>query len=377
MFQAMTLEILNMVLSERGGTFEDDIQIFIMMPCVGYAALAMINCYKIVSHREVYENLVKELRDMYPEGEVTEEEYQVVSKATTRVNYVVKGYYYSNVILLIAYMSRPYVAALKGLLLGYQPPRELLLLYYFPFDPYKPVVFEVITVVQTWQGVVAVLSLQTGVMMFCILLCHISMQFDLLSIRVQRMLPVTTDKQLPSSYPLSQYTKIYKKDISTDDEMDKRVRQELNDIIVRHRALIRLAGTVEDLMSLPLLLNFCNSTIIICFCGFCAVIVEKASEVVYKTFLLTSLMQTWLLCAYGHRLMESSVDFSDALYKCGWYRATKRNCATLFIMMHRSQKAVRVVTYGFHTVLCLASYTTVIKTAWSYLSLLLNVYNKK
>ncbi|XP_053619376.1 odorant receptor 4-like [Plodia interpunctella] len=368
-----------MILAKKGKNLEDNIQIFIMVPCAGYALLALTNCYKIVSHREIFENLVNDLRDMYPRGEVTEEQHQIISKANSIVSYVVRGYYYSNALLLIAYMSRPYIATLKRHL-GYDAPKEMLLLYYFPFDALQPVVFEVITVVQTWQGTVAVLSLQCGVMMFCILLSHIAVQFDLLSLRVQGLVQVSTDDQLPPTYPLNKYGSISKncvKSVTDDGDSETRIREELDNIISRHRTLIRLAGDVEDLMSLPLLLIFANSIIIICFCGFCAVIVEKISDVVYKTFLVTALLQIWLVCSYGQRLVESSEGFSEALYKCGWYKTSIRNRKTIFIMMHRSQKAVRVTTYGFQTVLCLASYTTVIKTSWSYLSLLLNVYKEK
>nr|WPO56486.1 odorant receptor [Leucinodes orbonalis] len=53
--------------------------------------LAMAKSYKIVYYRPVYENLVSELREMWPRGEVSEEEDQIIGSALTQLNYVVQG----------------------------------------------------------------------------------------------------------------------------------------------------------------------------------------------------------------------------------------------------------------------------------------------
>ncbi|XP_047035982.1 odorant receptor 85b-like isoform X3 [Helicoverpa zea] len=163
--------------------------------------------------------------------------------------------------------------------------------------------------------------------------------------------------------------------IFDDNDWEVKHQRELSDIIVRHRALIRLSGDVENMFSFALLVNFFNSSIIICFCGFCCVIVEKWNEFVYKSFLTTALSQTWPLCWYGQRLLESSEGLSDALYESGWYRASKSVKSSILIMLHRAQKDVHVTTYGF-SIISLASYTTIIKTSWSYFTLLLNIYKK-
>ncbi|XP_047035981.1 putative odorant receptor 92a isoform X2 [Helicoverpa zea] len=150
-----------------------------------------------------------------------------------------------------------------------------------------------------------------GDLLFCIFLSHITTQFDLLAVRVRRLVYVPVDKQLVDTYPLGEYCKDYagrnKEMINIFDDNDWEVKhqRELSDIIVRHRALIRLSGDVENMFSFALLVNFFNSSIIICFCGFCCVIVEKWNEFVYKSFLTTALSQTWPLCWYGQRLLES------------------------------------------------------------------------
>nr|AXY83385.1 putative odorant receptor 7 [Conopomorpha sinensis] len=66
---------------------------------------------------------------------------------------------------------------------------------------------------------------------------------------------------------------------------------------------------------------------------------------------------------------------ADSLYRSGWYQASRRLKSALLIMLHRAQKEVHVTTYGF-SIVSLQSYTTIIKTSWSYFTLLLNVYKK-
>ncbi|KAJ8715636.1 hypothetical protein PYW07_010118 [Mythimna separata] len=231
------------------------------------------------------------------------------------------------------------------------------------------------------SGLITIWFMLCGDLLFCIFLSHITTQFDLLAVKVRRLVYVPVDRQLVEVYPLGEYCQSYAQknkdlvDTFNDKDWEEKHQKDLAEIIVRHRALVRLSGDVEDMFSFALLVNFFNSSIIICFCGFCCVIVEKWNEMVYKSFLTTALSQTWLLCWYGQRLLESSEGFSDALYESGWYRASKKIKSSVLIMLHRAQKDVHVTTYGF-SIISLASYTTIIKTSWSYFTLLLNIYKK-
>ncbi|XP_026728956.1 odorant receptor 4-like [Trichoplusia ni] len=264
---------------------------------------------------------------------------------------------------------------------GEEVPLILPFFYWFPFDEFKRGYYEVILIAQTWHGLITIWFMLCGDLLFCIFLSHITTQFDLLAVRIRRLVYVPLDKQLIDTYPLAEYSTAYvrknKESIDTfsEQEWEQKHQSELANIIVRHRALVRLSGDVEDMFSFALLVNFFNSSIIICFCGFCCVIVEKWNEMVYKSFLTTALSQTWLLCWYGQRLLESSEGVSDAIYDSGWYKSTQKIKSSLLIMLHRAQKNVHVTTYGF-SIISLASYTTIIKTSWSYFTLLLNIYKK-
>ncbi|KAL4708524.1 hypothetical protein ACJJTC_014132 [Scirpophaga incertulas] len=369
-----------MLETAKGGSFQDAVAIFRMMPCVGYLLLAMAKSYKLVVYRPVYENLINELRDMWPKGEITAEEHSIIKSALNQLSNVISVYYWCNNALLVIFLSPPFVEIFKRAM-GNDVPLIFSFYYWFPFDPLQRVYYETILVLQTWHGLLTIWFMVCGDLLFCIFVSHITTQFDLLSVRIKRLIYVPIDDQLIKAYPMSEYSRQHhlknKQAVETYTETmwEHKHRKELTDIVKRHYALIRLSGDVEDLFSFALLINFSNSSVIICFCGFCSVIVEKWNEMVYKSFLATALLQTWLLSWYGQRLLESSTSVSTSIYNNGWYKASIKIRNSLIIILHRSQKAVHVTTYGF-SIISLASYTTIIKTAWSYFTLLLNVYKK-
>ncbi|XP_049880470.1 odorant receptor 4-like [Pectinophora gossypiella] len=375
---ATTLEVMSMVQTAQGGSFQDADSIFMMMPCIGFCMLGVSKSYKAVVYRPVYENLYTELRAIWPDGEVTEEEYHIINTALARLYIVIKGYYWCNNTLLVVYLSVPFIRYIKWLA-GWDVSLVLPFFYWLPFNPYyMKGVYEFLLLVQTWHGVITVWYIVSSDLLFCAFMCHITTQLDLLSVKIRRLVYVPEDEQLIGEYPLATYNKELSstdKRSLNDDESQKKVHDDLIDIVLRHRVLIRLAGDVEQLFSVTLLLNFCNGSINICFCGFCCVMVEKWNELPYKVFLLTALSQMWLFCWYGQRLLDSSLGVADALYNSGWYRVNKQISNIIRIMIYRSQKEVRVTTYGF-SVISLSSFTTIIKTAWSYFTLLLKTYKQ-
>ncbi|XP_063541664.1 odorant receptor 4-like [Cydia strobilella] len=345
------------------------VEIFLSLPCMCNLLLAIFKSYKMVVYRPVFNNLVWELRTMWPQGTVTEEEDRIVSRTLRSLNIVVKGYYWINILLLLIFLGPSFVA-LGYRAAGHDRPLILPYWYWYPFDPYEGgPLYAFALGFEDFHGCSAIGFMVMGDLLFCIFLSHISIQLDLLAVRIQKLVPTVE----PKHRFLSAFTTEQMRNENCDTpDWEKKHLKELAVIIERHRALIRLSDDVEEMFSGALLLNFLNSSMILCCCGFCTVIVEKWNEFSYKSFLITTLSQTFLLCAHGQKLIDSATGITDALYNCLWYNASKKVKSSVLIAMHRSQREIHVTTYGF-SVVNMGCYATILRTAWSYLSLLLNV----
>nr|XP_032523650.1 odorant receptor 4-like [Danaus plexippus plexippus] len=347
-----------------------------MMPCVGYLFVAIAKFYKIERYKPVFINLISELREMWPEDNVTDEEQVIISSALNRLRLVTKTYFYCNLILAFIFTLPANINLIKSLF-GIEVPRILPFVYWMPFDPSKKVVFEVVLIVQNIHCFLSAAYMLAGDLLFFVFLSHITTQFSLLAVRIQKMFYVPIDGQLPESYPLGYYNKENSLNNPNQDTANNRCKveeEELKNIVIRHKALIRLSNDVENMYSFSLLVNFLNSSIIICFCLFCCAFVEKWNEFNYKIFFITAISQIWILCWYGQHLVDTSTGVGEALYNSAWYVSSNSIKKSILIMIHRSQRRVHITTFGFSTV-SMECYATILKTSWSYFTLLINLYN--
>ncbi|CAG9569232.1 unnamed protein product [Danaus chrysippus] len=84
---AAVLESICMMMTGSGGTL---VELFTMMPCVGYLLVSMSKIYKIKRYKPVFINLMSELRDMWPRDNVTDEEQTIINNALNRLRLVTK-----------------------------------------------------------------------------------------------------------------------------------------------------------------------------------------------------------------------------------------------------------------------------------------------
>nr|QIJ45819.1 olfactory receptor [Glyphodes pyloalis] len=372
------LNSCQLIIVLESGDFDGVLDSFRIIPCIGCLALALLKTYKVVYERPVFDNLLSVLRSMWPQGVISEEEDEVINKALKKVNGFSKAYYYCNLVVVIVIVV-PWCSDVVRRIFGEEIPRVLPYDYWMPYDPSRPVLFEITLIMQFSQSVFTAYSLVAGDLLFCVFLSHITIQLDLMSLKIQRLFDVSVDQQLLDHFPLGkQYNRA--KDTGrytylTAKEQEIHQEKQLYKILERHRVLISLAADIEKLFSFSLLINFIYSSFVICFCGFCSVVIEKWNVFVFKTFLICGLSQTWLLWWSGDRLLEASTGVGVALYNSGWYTASGRIKKCILFMIYRSEKSLHVTTYGFSK-LSLSSYAVIIKSTWSYFTLLLNFFNK-
>nr|XP_034837092.1 odorant receptor 85b-like [Maniola hyperantus] len=372
------LESANVLQTATSGTFLD---LFTMMPCVGFLIVALTKTYKIKIHRATFEKLVYELRDMWPNGHIPEEEYQAVSQGLRQLKFLVRAYFSCNMILGTIFVI-PVIYTYIKRLLGYDVTLILPFSYWLPFDPLKDIKYRFVSVliIMIYHCFQSAFFMVAGDLLLIIFLSHVTTQFTLLAIRINKLFYVPIDDQLVAEYPLGEVSKKLQlfqdrennPSLVDNEDPEKRIEDELISIILRHQALIRISEEIENMYTFSLLVNFMNSSVIICFCLFCIAFFEKWNEFNYKVFFVTAISQTGILCWYGQRLKDTSTGVAEALYNCGWYVAAHNIKKSILIMILRSQKEVHITTYGF-SIISLESYATILKTSWSYFTLLIKI----
>ncbi|CAG5052455.1 unnamed protein product [Parnassius apollo] len=200
----------------------------------------MVKSYKFVKCRPVYENLMSELRAMWPQNVDTEEEYDVIHTAFAELKLIGKGYYYSHAGLIIFFDVPPIISCIRRAF-GENIPQNLIFPYWFPFDPHQRGLFEFLFMTQIWHSFITMCILLAADLFFYTFLSHIASQLHLLAIRIKKMFHVPIDDQLIQEYPLGKCNKICEENMESVSENEWEIfyQKKLVEVISRHRALIR------------------------------------------------------------------------------------------------------------------------------------------
>lgn len=119
-------------------------------------------------------------------------------------------------------------------------------------------------------------------------------------------------------------------------EMEK---DTFSDLVKFHQTLIRLSDNVEEIFSLSIFFEF-GSSILICFVGY-EVSIDASMDSLIRNpiFLIAEMVQIFVLCYYGSKLMNASERVTDSLYSSCWYIDDNlRLKNSIILMLQRSQK---------------------------------------
>ncbi|XP_017795125.1 PREDICTED: odorant receptor 9a-like [Habropoda laboriosa] len=196
--------------------------------------------------------------------------------------------------------------------------QDRLLLYpgYFPFDIRPIGVLLSTNFGQVLAAYSAVISYTTVDTFIAMLIMHICGQFEILRQKLRRLM----DDE--------------KKTRSVDE-----IQKELVLIIERHEHLNWFATMIEDCFNTLLLIQMLLCTVEICFQGF---------------------------------LFFDSREMSNSAYESNWYNVSPPEAKCLLFIMHRTARPL-CLTAGKFSTFSMEMFSTILKTAMGYLSVLLTV----
>ncbi|KAK9309148.1 hypothetical protein QLX08_001105 [Tetragonisca angustula] len=169
------------------------------------------------------------------------------------------------------------------------------------------------------------------------------------------------------------------RNIQSSDREDFQAR--LKKIVEKHNYIIGFAETVENCFNVMLLIQMLGFTVQLCFQSFRAImsfedraerftIIQIIFQINLIIYIACEMVQLYLYCYVGERLMMESTDVADTAYNCEWYSLPPKDARLLIVIMCRARASPLKLTAGKFCWFTVLLYSQVLKTTMSYISVL-------
>ncbi|XP_032669874.1 odorant receptor 24a-like [Odontomachus brunneus] len=149
-------------------------------------------------------------------------------------------------------------------------------------------------------------------------------------------------------------------------------------LVERHNRVIKFSDKIHQISSIvTLMLVICNTLIIVYF-GFLIVISvhgDTSIGLLVKAAFSCSVILTeiFIFCFAGEYLSFKSTSIADAAYDSLWYDIPPNQSRMMSLMIMKSQREITLTAGGLAN-LSLETFTTIMKTSASYVSVMLAIY---
>ncbi|XP_050341819.1 odorant receptor 85c-like [Bactrocera neohumeralis] len=149
----------------------------------------------------------------------------------------------------------------------------------------------------------------------------------------------------------------------------------LCDIIGYHANVLSLSDIMNEVLGVPLLVNFMTSSFVICFVGFQMTMgAEPDYMVKLFLFLFSSLIQIYLICHYGQQLIDASNNVSRAVYNHGWVHSHVHYQRMLVLVTARAQKPAMLKATSFVRI-SRGTLTDIMQISYKFFTLVRTMYS--
>ncbi|EDW80068.1 uncharacterized protein Dwil_GK24073 [Drosophila willistoni] len=321
-------------------------------PCIGFSLVADFKQAAMVMHRKLLIELLNELEDMHPKTLEKQRDYKMDQFERT-MKRVINIFTFLCLAYTTTFSFYPAIkAAVKYNFLGYEIfDRNFGFLIWFPFDATRNNLIYWITYWDIAHGAyLAGIAFLCADLLLVVVITQLCMHFNYISMRLE-------------SHPCKRDGK----------EADKENIEFLIQMIRYHTKCLNLCEHVNSLYSFSLLLNFLMASMQICFIAF--QVTESTLEVIliYCIFLMTSMVQVFLVCYYGDELIAASLRVGDSAYNQKWFQCSKTYCKMLKLLIMRSQRPAAIKPPTFPPI-SLVTYMKVISMSYQFFALLRTTY---
>ncbi|NP_001177508.1 odorant receptor 68 [Nasonia vitripennis] len=299
--------------------------------------LLYTNFIVLLLNKSYLDDLLREIADDYKNNIVTEKWLKLDQNSRRFCNYDY-GMYLGACCLFYLQFALMYT----------QMPSEdriMLLKAYYPFDYKSSPVFEIMCFIQVIQGLLMCSIQALSESLLIALVSHVSGHIDLMNKQIN-----VVSKSYDGQNSLT-----------------------LKLVIKSHLKVLNLVNKIESVYTYVSLTQVCLSTFIICVTGFVVLTMNSANEIVvmikYIMLYFTLLWQSFSFCFAGQHLLNKSDMIPYQVYDALWYKAEATEMKAILFIIKRAQTPLSL-SAGKFIALSAQTFTLIIKTSFSYLSVL-------
>nr|QJX74282.1 odorant receptor 2 [Ceracris kiangsu] len=259
----------------------------------------------------------------------------------------------------------------------------------YPFDARQPYVYTVIFILQGATTFVAGCMILVLDMMFITLTSLISGQLEIVKDKLRNMRKIATGERKNEEIglvgkalqkqALERRRRILNSNIdATKDEnfnediVTRKINLLLGECVEHHNMLLSLISEIEFMHWSAFMVNFCVLLIIFSFAAFevtSGTPTSPAKVVNLAEYLLISILQMFLLCDCGDKLVDQELSVSQAAYESQWYHCSESVKCTLQIIVLRARQPEQI-TVGKIAGLNLDTFSDMLSRSFSYFTVL-------
>ncbi|CAH2102736.1 unnamed protein product [Euphydryas editha] len=184
------------------------------------------------------------------------------------------------------------------------------------------------------------------------------------------IIPVAQLKVLNGKFKNFKLNENFTKNIKERDALQK-VR--LYQYLQHYELIIEYCSTVQDIIGITMFVQFAMSSVIICVV-LCGLLLPSSIETMMfmVTYLIVMVLQIFVPALLGTLLSHESQELIFAAYCSEWIPRSKKYKRSLNLFMERTKRNIVITGWNLFP-LSLESFTSIIKTAYSFFTLVRNV----
>lgn len=262
---------------------------FAVACCEGFCFSGLLKEFFFVIRNKTVLNVIAELKEMYPMDPKVQEDYKV-REIFKRTTFMCNALVIACQGFTLSWAFYPIMRSTVMLIIFGGPfEKELAFFVVYTYDPYKNYLIWILTSLGELNGALMAGCFFLAVdLHLLIIIQHCCMHMDYISMKLETYIPTGNDQvDLPFLDPL----------------------------IRLHIKVLRFSDVCSEAFELCILVNFFISTLLVCLIAFVILFGEVEDSIKGVVFLLACLLQIWVICFLGQKLIDSVSIFYSSIKK--------------------------------------------------------------